>query len=37
VAVYIRAAADRITEPVETVCRRIADEHGITHTEDVTP
>jgi hypothetical protein len=37
VAVYIRAAADRITEPVETVCRRIADEHGITHTGDVTP
>jgi hypothetical protein len=36
VAVYVRAA-DRITEPVETVCRRIADEHGITHTGDVTP
>jgi hypothetical protein len=31
-AVYIRAAADRIAEPVETVCRRIANEHGITPT-----
>jgi hypothetical protein len=29
-AAYGRAAADRIAEPVETVCRRIADEHGIT-------
>jgi hypothetical protein len=31
-AVYIRAAADRIAEPVETVCRRIANEYGITPT-----
>jgi hypothetical protein len=31
-AVYIRAAADRIAEPVETVCRGIAKEHGITRT-----
>jgi hypothetical protein len=36
-AAYIRAAADRITEPVETVCRRIADEHGITPTGAVGP
>jgi hypothetical protein len=32
-AVYIRAAADRIAESVETVFRRIADEHGITPGE----
>jgi hypothetical protein len=31
-AVYVRAAADRIAEPVETVCHRIADEHGVTPT-----
>ena len=36
-AAYIRAAADRITEPVETVCRRIADEHGITLTGAAEP
>ena len=36
-AAYTRAAADRITEPLETVCRRIADEHGITLTGAVGP
>jgi hypothetical protein len=31
-AAYIRAAADRIVEPDQSVCRRIADERGITFT-----
>jgi hypothetical protein len=35
--VYVRAAADRIAEPVESVCRRIAQERGITLTGDVAP
>jgi hypothetical protein len=34
---YARAAADRIAEPVESVCRRIAHDRGITLTGDVTP
>ena len=34
---YVRAAADRIAEPVESVCRRIALERGITLTGDVAP
>jgi hypothetical protein len=29
-AVYVRAAADRTGESVESVCQRIADEHGVT-------
>jgi hypothetical protein len=33
---YVRAAADRLAVPVESVCRRIAHEHGITLTGDVT-
>jgi hypothetical protein len=31
-ATYLRAAADRTAEPVDTVCRPIADEHGVTPT-----
>jgi hypothetical protein len=31
-AAYIRAAADRIVEPDQSVCRQIADERGITFT-----
>jgi hypothetical protein len=34
---YVRAAADRIAEPVESVCRRIAQERGITLTGEVAP
>jgi hypothetical protein len=33
--VYVRAAADRTGQTVESVCRRIADRHGITLTGDV--
>ena len=36
-AVYVRAAADRIAEPIETVCQRIADEHGVTLTDAAGP
>jgi hypothetical protein len=36
-AAYTRAAADRVAEPVESVCRRIAHERGITLTGDVNP
>ena len=34
---YVRAAADRVGEPVEAVCRRIARDRGITLTGDVGP
>jgi len=34
---YVRAAADRIGEPVDAVCRRIAHDRGITLTGDVGP
>jgi hypothetical protein len=34
---YVRAAADRVGEPVEAVCRRIAHDRGITLTGDVGP
>jgi hypothetical protein len=36
-AVYLGAAADRIGEPVQSVCGRIADERGITLRGDVAP
>ena len=32
---YVRASADRIGEPVDVVCRRIADTRGITLTGEV--
>ncbi len=32
---YVRAAADRIGEPLDAVCRRIAHDRGITLTGDV--
>jgi hypothetical protein len=33
-AAYVRAAADRAGESVESVCQRIADEHGVTLAGD---
>ena len=29
-AVYVRVAADRADQPVASICRRIADEQGVT-------
>ena len=34
---YVRAAAERTGQSVECICRRIADERGITFAGDVTP
>jgi hypothetical protein len=34
---YVRAAADRTGEPVDSVCRRIAHDRGITLTGDAAP
>ncbi len=34
---YVRAAADRIGEPLDLICRRIAQDRGITLTGDVGP
>lgn len=34
---YVRAAADRIGEPLDAVCRRIAHDRGITLAGDVGP
>jgi hypothetical protein len=34
---YVRAAADRIGEPLDAVCHRIAHNRGITLTGDVGP
>jgi hypothetical protein len=36
-AAYLRAAAARICEPVESVCRWTPDEHGITLTGVAAP
>jgi hypothetical protein len=36
-AVYVRAAADRLAQPVESVCPQIAAERGITLTDAVDP
>lgn len=33
--VYVRAAADRTDESVESICRRIANQHGITVTSNI--
>jgi hypothetical protein len=35
--VYVRAAAERTGQSVESICRRIADERGIAFPSDVTP
>jgi len=34
-AAYVRAAADRTDQPVEFICRQIANEHGVTLASDV--
>jgi hypothetical protein len=34
---YIRASADRIGQPVASVCRRLADDRGVTLADGVTP
>jgi hypothetical protein len=36
-AAHVRAAADRTVQPVASVCRRIAEAHDITLTDDVGP
>ena len=35
-AAYVRAAADRTDQSVESVCRRIADERGVTLADDTS-